>query len=155
LTQEPAIRKLLLKVGMQDADSKDTPIVPNTKLSKRDCPSAEQATVMTEEQRWYRSVVASTIHFSVWTRPDICYAVGKLCKFMHNPGKVHIVALKRLLRYLAGTADYGLKYDFSAAGQAGRKTGVYGHYDASHADCPDTLKSTLAYVYSFSGAPIS
>jgi hypothetical protein len=32
---------------------------------------------------------------------------------------------------------------------------VYGYYDAAHADCPDTFRSTLAYVFLFSGCPIS
>ena len=50
LTQEPAARK-------------DTPIVANIKLSKNQCLSAEQAAVMTSEQRWFRSVIASFIYF--------------------------------------------------------------------------------------------
>ena len=91
-----------------------------------------------------------------WTRLDIAFAVSKLCKYMQNPGREHIVALKRLLRYLKGTANHGLKYDFSpAALAAGGKLGVYGFNDAAHADCPDTMRSTLAYVFFFCGCPIS
>ena len=89
---------------------------------------------------------------SHWTRPDISYAVSQLCRFMHNPGKEHITALKRLLRYLSTTRDHGLVYTF-ARGVA--KRGVYGYYDASHADCPDTRRSTLAYVFFFEGCAIS
>lgn len=74
---------------------------------------------------------------------------------MQNPGTVHIQALKRLIRYMKATADRGLKYDFSAKAQSGIKTGIYGHYDAAHADCPDSLRSTLSYVFFFSGCPIS
>jgi len=144
LSQEPAARKLLLRTGMQDASDKETPMVANTKLTKKDCPSAEQAAVMSEEQRWYRSVIASFIYFVSWTRPDMAYAVSKLCKFMHNPGQVHIVALRRLLRYLKATANYGLVYNYGTANTSGVQEGVYGYYDASHADCPDTLKSTTA-----------
>ena len=153
LSQEPAARKLLLRLGMQDANPADTPMVANSKLSKTQCPSAEQAAVMADEQRWYRSTVASFIYLVGWTRPDMAFAVSKLCKFMHNPGREHIIALKRLIRYLKATADYGLKYDFSASNA--NKPGIYGYYDASHADCPDTRKSTLAYLFLFSGCPIS
>jgi hypothetical protein len=96
--------------------------------------------------------VASLIYFANWTRPDISYAVSKWCRFMHNPGNEHVVGLKRLVRYLAGTADYGLKIDFS---DFDGKLGVYGHYDAAHADCVDTMRSTLAYVFFLSGCPIS
>ena len=156
LTQEPAIRKLLLRLNMHDASGKDTPMVANGKLSKKGSPSPEQAAVMIDEQRWYRSAVASLIYFVCWTRPDLAYAVSKLCKFMHNPGSEHFVALKRALRYLKETADYGLKYDFSDTdGAAPANEGICGYYDAAHADCPDTLKSTLAYVFFLASCPIS
>ena len=42
-----------------------------------------------------------------------------------------------------------------AATSASVKTGLYGYYDAAHADCPDTMKSTLAYVFFFEGCPVS
>ena len=65
-----------------------------------------------------------------------------------------MTALKRLLRYVASTKDFGLSYNFSAR-QHSCKTGIYGYYDASHADCVDSMKSTLAYVFYFEGCPIS
>ena len=37
----------------------------------------------------------------------------------------------------------------------GAQLGVYGYYDAAHADCLDTMKSTLAYIFFFCGCPIS
>ena len=98
---------------------------------------------MGDKQKWYRSTVASLIYLANWTRPDISYAVSKLCKFMHNPGKVHCDELKHLLRYLVGTVDYGLRYD--AGGAAPAK--IHGYFDAAHADCPDTYRSTLAYLF--------
>ena len=70
---------------------------------------------------------------------------------MHNPGKAHIVALKRTLRYLKKTADYGLRYDFSNDSD---KAGIYGYYDAAHADCVDSMKSTMAYVFYLESCPI-
>jgi hypothetical protein len=72
---------------------------------------------------------------------------------MHNAGSEQLSALKRLLRYLQKSADKGLRYDFSASAKF--KKGVYDYYDESHADCPDTLKSTLAYVFYFEGCPIT
>ena len=127
-------------------------MVENAKLSKKMCPDAATASVMQAEQSWFRSVLATTIWLVSWTRPDIAYAVSKLCRFMHNPGKEHIIALKRLLRYLQATCEHGLVYDFSAEST---KKGVYGMYDASHADCPDTLRSTLAYLFFMEGCPVS
>jgi hypothetical protein len=73
---------------------------------------------------------------------------------MQNPGHDHIVALKRLLRYVKGTRDYGLRDDFSPSVK-GTKTGIYGYYDAAHADCPDTYRSTMAHLFFFFGSPLS
>ena len=70
---------------------------------------------------------------------------------MHCPGPKHVAALKRLLRYLAGTADAHLVYDFSSAPTL---KGVYGYYDPSHADDVDTMRSTMASIFFFEGCPI-
>lgn len=42
------------------------------------------------------------------TRPDIAFAVNKFFQFMHAPSERHWCAVKRLLRYLNGTRDYGI-----------------------------------------------
>lgn len=155
LTQEKSIRKLIAKVGLSDSSDAETPMAANTKLSKSDCPDSITAATMLEEQKWYRSTVASLIYFSNWTRPDLTYAVGKLCKYMHNPGKAHVIALKRTLRYLKATADYGLVYDFGFNNNRSVKSGVYGYYDASHADDTDSRKSTMGFIFYLEGCPIT
>ena len=71
---------------------------------------------------------------------------------MQAPGETHLRALKKGLRYLRGRTDLGLVYDFR--GRPAR-TGVYGFFDASHADDVDTRKSTVAYVFFYSGCAIS
>ncbi len=159
LSQQAAVDKLIKRAQLTEAKTADTPMVAGIKLTKQDCPSSEAAAVMVDKQKHYRSVVASAIYITMWTRPDIAYAVSKLCRFMHNPGEEHIKALKRLLRYLAGTSDYGLRYDFSAGWQSRAhekcKEAIYGFYDAAHADCIDTFKSTGAYCFYLCGCIIS
>ena len=152
LHQTAATTAILRKNGMLDANPATTPMTPGLKLSKADCPSAEAAAVMVDEQRLYRSVVASLLYLMNWTRPDIAYTVTKLCKFMHNPGKPHMAALKHLLRYVAGTKDYGLCYSFR---EPGAEQGFNGCFDAAHADCPDSYKSTMAYIFFFNKCAVS
>ena len=41
--------------------------------------------------------------------PDIAYAVQQVCLHMHTPREPHFTALKRILRYLHGSLDYGLQ----------------------------------------------
>ena len=45
------------------------------------------------------------------TRPDICFVVNTLSKFLIDPTHVHLISTKHILRYLKGTVDYGLKYE--------------------------------------------
>ena len=42
------------------------------------------------------------------TRPAISYAVNTLCQFMSSPPTTHLVAVKRILRYVTGTLHHGL-----------------------------------------------
>ncbi|KAA3481727.1 hypothetical protein EPI10_022068 [Gossypium australe] len=43
----------------------------------------------------------------ILTRPDIAYAVNRICQFMHAPTSVHLIALKQILLCLNGILDYG------------------------------------------------
>jgi hypothetical protein len=71
---------------------------------------------------------------------------------MSNPGPVHWQALKHLVRYLKGTQALGLFYDFSKPSQV---QGLHGYTDASYADCPDTSKSTVGYVFYYGTSILS
>ncbi|KAG4198353.1 hypothetical protein ERO13_A05G080300v2 [Gossypium hirsutum] len=57
----------------------------------------------------YRSL-AGALQYVVLTRLDIAYAVNRICQFIHAPTKVHMVALKRILRHLRGTLSHGLMF---------------------------------------------
>ncbi|XP_015933162.1 uncharacterized mitochondrial protein AtMg00810-like [Arachis duranensis] len=56
----------------------------------------------------YRSVVGSLQYLTV-TRPDLAYSVNKVAQFMQSPLEAHWKLVKRVLRYVQGTAAYGLK----------------------------------------------
>ena len=97
-------------------------------------------------------MIALANFIACWTRPDITFTVNKLCKYMSNPGEVHWRALKHLIRYLQGTKQLGLFFNF---GVPSAVDGIHGYTDASYADCPDTGRSTVAYVFFFCGAIVS
>ena len=62
---------------------------------------------LVEDATMYRSLVGA-LQYATITRPDINFSVNKVCKFMYNPLQSHWVAVKRIIRDLAGTLDYGL-----------------------------------------------
>jgi hypothetical protein len=56
----------------------------------------------------YRRLVGALQYLTI-TRLDICYAVQQVCIYMHNLRDPHLSALRRILRYVRGTLDYGLQ----------------------------------------------
>ena len=153
LCQEKTVESLLNKAGMKDCNPAATPVATNFVFTKKDCPqSAMEIADLAADATWYRSILATIIYIVMWTRPDAAFAMSKLSKFMHNPGTNHIKALKRLVRYLQGTKDYKLIYDFSSPAP---HKGVYGYFDSAHNDDVDTCRSTMAYLFFFEGCLIS
>ena len=58
----------------------------------------------------YQNIIGSLMYAAITTRPDISFAVQTLSQFNTNPGPIHLTAAKRVLRYLKGTLDLGIKY---------------------------------------------
>ncbi|KAI0510739.1 hypothetical protein KFK09_011348 [Dendrobium nobile] len=55
----------------------------------------------------YRQLTGALQYLTI-TRPDIAYAVNNLSQHMHDPQPTHFFMLKRLLRYIKGTAHFRL-----------------------------------------------
>jgi hypothetical protein len=62
------------------------------------------------DKELYQSLVGSLNYLVQATRPDIAHAVNIVGRYASNPGPTHMMAVKRILRYLAGTSHLGLMY---------------------------------------------
>lgn len=60
-------------------------------------------------QTLYRSMIGK-LQYVVHNKLDITLEIGIVARFFANPKENHMMAMKRLLRYLKGTKDYGLYY---------------------------------------------
>ena len=104
MSQYPtSIHQLLNKFGLSECKSICTPLVATDKLSKEDGSGPAS-----EEQ--YRKIVGSLLYLTA-TRPDVMYASSLLARYIHCPTNKHYRIAKRVLRYVKGTLDYGLKYE--------------------------------------------
>jgi hypothetical protein len=113
-------------------------------------PDQEELLFMTTISTDYRSTVGALLYLSNCTRPDVAFTVNQLARYMAVPRRTHWLALKRLLRYLTATVDYGLRYTAE-----GESTRVTGYSDADFAGDLDTRRSTTGMVFMMANAAIS
>ena len=93
-------------------------------------------------------MVGSILHAARATRPDIAHAVGIVSKFNSQPTEAHLIAVKRIFRYLKGTLDIVLQY--RASGKP-----LVGYSDADWASDLDNRHSTSGNAFVMSTGPIS
>ena len=95
---------------------------------------------------------------------DLSFEVHKLEKFPSNPSKVHFEGLVHLLRYNRENKTLGLKYyadlndapvtDLLRQATINTKNHLMAISDSSWQGCPDTGRSTGAYIIFYQGRPI-
>ncbi|CAL8999019.1 unnamed protein product [Prunus brigantina] len=124
---------LLQKHNLEHCKPVTTPIAAKVVLSNTDGPLLPSPTE-------FRELVGS-LQYLTLTRPDIAYAVNTVSQFMNAPRAPHLVAAKRILRYVKGTPDHGLVFRPQS-----RTARLCAYSDADWAGCPDTRRSTSGYL---------
>ncbi|KAG8492139.1 hypothetical protein CXB51_015694 [Gossypium anomalum] len=141
MCQAKYIRDILARASMATAKSVPTPMVSSSVMSKDD---GECLVDPTEFQS-----LAGALQYVVLPRPDIAYAVNRICQFMHNPTSLHMIALKRILRYLCGTIDFGIVI------QPTNRLSLTAYADANWGLDFDDRRSTSGFCVYFGAAPLS
>jgi hypothetical protein len=102
--QEQYISQLLDRHRMGNCNAVATPLDTAVKLSS----IAKDETLADSHE--YARIVGGLMFAACVTRPDIACAVGQLLQFLNNPSSKHMLAAKRVLRYLQGTSSLGISY---------------------------------------------
>jgi hypothetical protein len=102
LNQGKYVIEILKRFRMMDCNSMPTPMVKNMKLFSDTSSEIVDATM-------YRQMIVSLMYLTN-IRPDICFAMNTLSRYMVDFRSVHLVATKHVLRYLKGTIDYRFRY---------------------------------------------
>ena len=92
LSQRQYTLDILDRHGMSGCNPCSTPVDTCAKVSADAGPPVDDPTT-------YRSL-AGALQYLTFTRPDIAYAVQQICLYMHDPQETHLIAAKRILRYL-------------------------------------------------------
>ena len=125
-----------------------TPMEKDLKLRKSEADSMSGQHTDYVERFPYQNIVGALLYLSINTRPDISYSVGVLARFSKNPNFRACKAVLRVLVYLRGTPEVGIRY-------TGDDLKVYAYSDADWAGDPDSRKSTTGYVVYAAGGPIA
>jgi hypothetical protein len=101
LSQRQYLLNVLQFFGMEYCKPCATPCMAKKTID-------EASTDMSYTTFPYREAVGSLLYLATHTRPDILFTVGMLGRAMAAPSAQNVVAVKRLMRSLSGTLDYGL-----------------------------------------------
>ncbi|KAI3746354.1 hypothetical protein L6452_08784 [Arctium lappa] len=123
---------ILRKFKMENCKPIGTPMAPGTNigtdLSGKDV-----------DVRTYRGMIGSLMYLTS-SRPDIMFSTCLCAKYQANPKESHLSAVKRIFRYLKGTADLGLWYPKDTCFE------LTSYSDADHAGCMLDRKSTSGHI---------
>ncbi|WVZ64135.1 LOW QUALITY PROTEIN: hypothetical protein U9M48_013699 [Paspalum notatum var. saurae] len=128
--QSKYTRDLLRKFEMADASPQMTPMSTSTALDA-DKDGKEV------DQKVYRGMIGSLLYLTA-TRSDIQFAVCLCARFQASPRESHSTAVKRILRYIKFSPEFGLWYS------ADSSLSLLGFSDSDHAGCRIDRKSTSA-----------
>jgi hypothetical protein len=120
---------ILERAGMSDCKPCSMPVDTQAKLSEDDGSPVADTTS-------YRSLT-DALQYLTFSRPDIALRPHMHMHILREP---HLTALKRILRYLRGSLDYGLLLRPSPTLE------LVVYTDADWAGCPDTRRSTSGYA---------
>ena len=134
LSQQKYISDILHRANMENCKVSTTPMSSSEKISKDSGTPLSQ-----DDSTKYRSLVGA-LQYLTLTRPDISFAVNRVCQFLHAPTTAHFSAAKRILRYLKYTHNMVLSIRKSPSMLLSCFS------DADWARCSDDRRSTGGFA---------
>ncbi|KAD6455178.1 hypothetical protein E3N88_09884 [Mikania micrantha] len=128
ISQSKYVKDILERFKMTDCKALGTPMSKTTSLS----PDLEGEDV---DQHQYKAMIGSLIYHTA-SRPDIMFATCLCARFQANPKVSHMLAVKRIFRYLKGAPGLGLWYPRNEDFQ------FMAYTDSDYGGCDISKKST-------------
>ncbi|PNX94522.1 copia-type polyprotein [Trifolium pratense] len=100
--QQRYAQEILERFNMDKSNAVCSPIVSGTKLSKHNKGDDVNPTQ-------FKQIVGSLMYLTA-TRPDLMFAVNMIARYMEHSVETHMMAAKRILRYIKGTLELGILY---------------------------------------------
>ncbi|KAI3669337.1 hypothetical protein L6452_40570 [Arctium lappa] len=132
INQSKYILDILRKFKMENCKPIGTPMASGTKIGT-------DLSRKAVDVRTYRGMIGSLMYITS-SRSDIMFSTCLCARYQANPKESHLSAVKRIFRYLKGTADLGLWYPKDTSFE------LTSYSDADHAGCMLDRKSTLGHI---------
>ncbi|XP_051145958.1 uncharacterized mitochondrial protein AtMg00810-like [Andrographis paniculata] len=101
ICQRKYAKEILKIFKLNECKKVSTPMNQKMKLCRDD--GIDKA-----DEGYFRSLIGCLMYLTL-SRPDILNAVSILSRFMHCATELHLRAAKRVVRYIKGTCDFGVK----------------------------------------------
>jgi len=141
ICQANHIKEMLKKFKMEDCKPILSPMVTCCKLSIDDSSTDV-------DHRLYKSMIGSLLYVTA-SRPNVIQEVGQVGRFQAAPKESHIIVVKRIIRYLKGTTEYGLWYP------QGNNLTIQAFKDEDWEGSIDDRKSTSGVAFYLGGCLVS
>lgn len=142
ICQTGYIKRVLEKFNMNESNPSSIPAEPGMSLQNQRSESDRKIP--------YREAIGSLLFAARVCRPDIEFAVNYASHFLSCYDDTHWQVVKKIMRYLNGTRDFGIVY-----GNSGSSFEISGFTDADYAGCVNTRRSRSGFVFVLNGGPIS
>lgn len=149
ISQCPYICDKLSSFGLADTKTYASPME-----GYRGILPAQEGEPLADESA-YPSAIGSLGYAANSTRPDISFATNQLASFNSSPVVRHWNSVCRVFRYLKGSEDYIVTYDFGPPSdriKSDKMTIIYS--DSDYASDISTRRSTSGYILMLGGGPV-
>jgi hypothetical protein len=141
--------------GLNAIKEGGTPLDYINKIDDSTCPETPDP----EIKRQFQEIFGCILYASCNTRPDLAVCMTILGRYMANPGAAHLTAIKRVLRYIAGSLDRCIEYKNSnyklLSGEVINPHQLINFTDADWAGDADRRLSTSGTITMLAGGPVS
>ncbi|XP_050897436.1 uncharacterized mitochondrial protein AtMg00810-like [Lathyrus oleraceus] len=133
LCQRKYAKSIVKKFGLENASHKKTPAPTHLKLSKDE-------KGLSFDQSLYRSMIGSLLYLTA-SRPYITFVVAVCARYQAEPKVSHINQVKRILKYVNDTSEYGMLYSHDSNSM------LVGYCDADWVGSAGERKSTFGECF--------
>ncbi|KAL4311818.1 hypothetical protein GQ457_01G032430 [Hibiscus cannabinus] len=102
ICQKKYAKEILKKFKLEECKEVNTPMNQKEKLCKED--GTDKV-----DEGYFRSLIGCLMYLTA-THHDILNDVSILSRFMHCASELHLMAAKRVVRYIKGTSNFGVKF---------------------------------------------